>query len=90
MTTKVIFNVDAKIKAKAMANAKKQGVTLSYFLSQALSEVASGTRKVEIVEQVNKKTLREIKKAVADAKAGRNISPTFTNAHDALAWLYAK
>ena len=90
MTTKVIFNVDAKMKAKAMANAKKQGVTLSYFLNQALFEIANGERRVEVVEQVNAKTLRGIKKALADAKAGRHTSPTFTNAHDALRWLHSK
>ncbi len=82
--------MDTKVKAKAMANAKKQGVTLSYFLNQALSEVASGERKVEVVEQVNARTLRGIKRALADAKAGKNTSPTFTNPHDALKWLHSK
>ena len=90
MTTKVIFNVDMKIKAKAMANAKKQGVTLSYFLNQALFEIASGARKAEVVEQVNDKTLRQLKKDYREIKAGKGLSPTFTNAKDALAWLYSK
>lgn len=90
MTTKVIFNVDAKVKARAMANAKKQGITISDYLGFALAEFADGKKKLEIVEQVNEKTLRSIKRAVADAKAGRNTSPAFTNAKDALAWLHAK
>lgn len=87
MTTKVIFNVDAKAKALAMKEAKKQGLTLSYFLSQTIHELARGERRVEVVEQVNEKTLRGIKKAVADAKAGRNTSLVFTNAKDAIDWL---
>ena len=40
MTTKVIFNVDKKIKEKAMKVAKEQGLTLSYFLDQAVRAVA--------------------------------------------------
>lgn len=90
MTTRVIFNVDPKIKARAMANAKKQGITISYYLNAALAEFAEGTKKMEIVEQVNEKTLKEIKKAVLDAKLGRNTSPAFTNAKDAIAWLRSK
>lgn len=90
MTTKVIFNADTKVKAKAMANAKKQGVTLSYFLSQALFEIASGAKKVKVVERVNDKTLKRLKKDYEEIKAGKGLSPTFTNAKDALAWLYSK
>lgn len=90
MTTRVIFNTDPKIKARAMANAKKQGITLSQYLNVALAEFAEGTKKVEIVEQVNEKTLQEIKKAVLDAKLGRNTSPGFDNPKDALRWLHTK
>jgi antitoxin component of RelBE/YafQ-DinJ toxin-antitoxin module len=90
MTTRIIFNADPKVKAKAMANAKKQGITISYYLNSALAEFAEGSKKVEIVEQVNEKTLREIKKAYKEAKAGIGISPTFTNADEALHWLHSK
>lgn len=87
MTTKVIFNVDAKAKVLAMKEAKKQGLTLSYFLSQTVHELAQGERRVEVVEHVNNKTLREIKRAVADARVGKNTSPTFTNTKDLFEWL---
>ncbi len=90
MNTKVIFNVDAKAKAQAMKEAKKQGLTLSYFLSQTVHELARGKKKVEVVEQINEKTLRGIKKALSESKAGKNTSPAFTNAKDALAWLHSK
>jgi antitoxin component of RelBE/YafQ-DinJ toxin-antitoxin module len=90
MTTKVIFNADPKIKAKAMANAKKQGITISYYLNNALVAFAEGTKRVEVVEQVNDKTLKRLKKDYAEIKAGKDLSPTFTNAKDALSWLYSK
>ncbi len=91
MTTKVIFNADPKIKARAMANAKKQGITISYYLNNALVEFAEGMRKVEVVEQVNEKTLKRLKKAYKEIQAGTaDLSPTFTNAKDALKWLHSK
>ena len=89
MTTKVIFNVDKKVKEKAMKQAKIQGITISDYLSMSLADFASGKKKVEIVEQVNDKTLRRLKRAFADAKAGKNLSPAFTNVEDALNWLHA-
>lgn len=89
MTTKVIFNVDKKVKEKAMKVAKAQGITISDFLSMSLGEFARGKRSIGIVEQINDKTLRSIKRAVLDAKAGRNISPAFTNTEDALKWLHS-
>lgn len=90
MTTRVIFNADPKIKAKAMANAKKQGITISDYLNFALAEFAEGSKRVEIVEQVNEKTLKSLKKAYKEAKAGIGLSPAFTNADEALRWLHSK
>ena len=90
MSTRIIFNADAKVKAKAMANAKKQGITISDYLNFALVEFAEGKKKLEIVEQVNDKTLKRLKSAYREAKAGKGLSPVFTNAKDALAWLHSK
>ena len=90
MTTKVIFNVDAKAKVLAMKEAKKQGLTLSYFLSQTVHELAQGERRVEVVETLNKKTVKSILQAKKDFKAGKNTSPTFTDSRKALQWLHSK
>lgn len=87
MTTKVIFNADPKIKARAMANAKKQGVTISYYLNNALAEFASGEKRFGMIEVLNKKTQKEINQAIKDYRLGKNISPAFTDAKDAIAWL---
>ena len=90
MTTKVIFNVDKKVKEKAMKVAKAQGITISDFLSMSLTGFAKGEKRVEIIEIPNAKTKRIINNAMKDIKARKNISPTFTNAKDALEWLHAK
>jgi antitoxin component of RelBE/YafQ-DinJ toxin-antitoxin module len=90
MTTRVIFNADPKIKARAMANAKKQGITISDYLNFALAEFADGEKKVAIVETLNARTLKSFRQAKKDYKAGKNISPAFTNAKDAIAWLGRK
>ena len=73
-----------------MKVAKEQGITISDFLSMSLMDFSLGKKRVEIVEQVNAKTLRSIKRAVADRKLGKNTSPAFTNAKDALQWLHSK
>jgi hypothetical protein len=90
MTIRVIFNAEKKIKDLAMKAAKKQGVSLSYFLNQALLEVAQGEKRVEIVETLNKKTQQEVKQAMLDFKKGKNISPAFTSVEEGFAWLDAK
>lgn len=90
MTTKVIFNVNPKVKAKAMANAKKQGITISDYLNFALVEFAEGERRVGIVETLNKKTHREVMQAHRDYKAGKNISPKFSTVEEGFAWLDRK
>ena len=72
MTTKVIFNVDKKVKEKAMKVAKKQGVTISAILNMTLSEYANGTRKMELNEIPNAKTRRSIDAAIRDSKLGKN------------------
>ncbi len=90
MTTKVIFNADPKIKAKAMAHAKKQGITISYYLNQALVAFAEGTKRVEVVEKINDKTLRQLRKDYREIQAGKGVSPAFANTKDALARLHLK
>lgn len=87
MTTKVIFNVDAKAKVLAMKEAKKQGLTLSYFLSQTVHELAQGERRVEVVETLNKKTIKSILQARKEFKARKSLSPRFKTVEEGFAWL---
>lgn len=87
--TKVIFNTDAKIKAKAMKEAKKQGLSLTYFLNQTIHDVASGEKRAEVIERVNKETLKRIEKARVDIKKGKGLSPKFKSLEEGFAWLDA-
>ncbi len=90
MNTKVIFNVDKKIKDKAMQVAKAQGVTISGYLSMSLADYAQGKKKIEIVEIPNAKTRKILDSAMKNIKSGKNLSPSFTSSKDALEWLHSR
>ncbi|HEY4505977.1 MAG TPA: hypothetical protein VJJ24_00785 [Candidatus Paceibacterota bacterium] len=81
MTTQIVFNIDRKIKAKAMKRAKSAGVPFAVFLKMATEAFAEGQYRVGIIsrEIPNAKTAREIASARADFKKGKNISPAFTS-----------
>ena len=89
-TTRIIFNVDKKLKERAQRVAEREGVTLTSYLSLALSDFASNKKRVGITDTLNEKTQKEIIQARKDFKMGKNISPAFTNAKDAVAWLNRK
>ncbi|MBI2405405.1 type II toxin-antitoxin system RelB/DinJ family antitoxin [Candidatus Gottesmanbacteria bacterium] len=90
MSTAVInIKTDPKVKKKAQAVAEELGFSLSAVLNAYLRNLIR-TRKVEFSDDVHleltpwaKRMLRESEK---DVKAGR-VSPGFTNAKDAIAWL---
>ncbi len=58
---------------------------------RTVAESARVTEKAtkQKTEYVNERTLKRIKRAVADIKKGEGLSPRFTNAEDALAWLHS-
>ena len=64
-TTKVIFNVDKKVKERAMKRIKSQGITMSYCLSKTLADIASGKKVFEIEEY----DFPEVKPTKAEIKA---------------------
>lgn len=64
MTTKTIFNMDAKIKKAAMRKAKKDGWTLSSFLNFATREYVDGNIGISIL---NKK-IEQARKDIRDGK----------------------
>lgn len=89
MTNKMIFNVDSKIKERAMKQAQQDGVPFSTVLKLATKAYAEGKLRLSIsdVSSFNEATRREIKQALDDIKRGKNLSPAFTNAKDAIAYL---
>ena len=89
MTTQVIFKIDKKLKKRAMREAKNKGIALSDVLKMATKAFADGELNVGLVreEKFNAKTRKEIESALRDIKAGRNLSPSFDNAKDAINYL---
>lgn len=89
MTSQVVFNIDSKIKAKAMKRAKAEGVPFASFLKMATEKFAEGEFGIALVrrEIPNAKTARALRKASADFKKGINTSPAFAKMDDAIAWL---
>jgi hypothetical protein len=74
MTSQVVFNIDAKVKAKAMKRAKLVGIPFASYLRRAAEDFAEGKSGMEIVHEVpNAKTARELLKASSDFKKGKNI-----------------
>lgn len=92
MVSQIVFTLDSKIKAKAMKRAKSVGIPLASYLRQAAEDFAEGKTSMAIVrsELPNAKTARELRAAREDIKKGKNVSPAFTTAEDALSWLHKK
>ena len=89
MTTQVIFKIDKKLKKKAMAKAQNQGIAFASVLKLATKAFVDGDLTLELVgsKKFNAKTSREIKGALRDIDQGKNISPSFTSARDAIKFL---
>ena len=51
MTTQVVFNIDPKIKAKAMKRAKQKGIPFAAFLKLAAKAFAEGRVDFDLVEE---------------------------------------
>lgn len=85
----VIFKIDKKLKEKAQKQAKKGGFSLSDYYRHATVSLAEGECTVDIVEKpkLNAKTIRELLKISKDIKEGKNLSPVFNNADDAINYL---
>jgi hypothetical protein len=89
MTTQIVFNIDPKIKAKAMKRAKSVGIPFASYLRQAAENFAEGRVTMAIVEEkFNAKTARELRTILADVRKGKNIV-SFKNAKEMDAFLLA-
>lgn len=79
-TTRIIFNVDKKLKERAQKVAEKEGVTLTSYLSLALSDFASGKKVMGIIEPVfeeekaTKEDIKAIKEAEKEFREGKYIT----------------
>lgn len=89
MTNKMIFNVDSRIKKRAMKQAQQDGVPFSTVLKLATKAYAEGKLRLSIsdVPSFNEATRKEIKQALDDIKKGKNLSPAFSSAKEMDAYL---
>ena len=67
MTTKVIFNIDKKLKESAMKKAKRDGLTLSAVLNNATRKYVDDQFKIMLFE-------RDLERALEDVREGRTYS----------------
>jgi addiction module RelB/DinJ family antitoxin len=90
MKTVISVKVDKDVRDKAQKVAKKLGLSLSLVVNSGLRRFAEEERLVIETPQartMSKMLERRLAPIEADIKAGRNLSPAFTNAKDAIAWL---
>lgn len=66
MTTKVIFNIDKKLKTAAMKKARGQGMTYSAFLNLATSAYVENRMEIDVIGQM-------IQRGREDIRQGRTI-----------------
>jgi len=58
MNTQVVFNIDTKVKAKAMKRARAEGVPFSSVLKMAAKNFADGKLSVDLVEEITPQKMR--------------------------------
>lgn len=89
MTTQVVFKIDDKLKKKAMKKADQEGLAFSTVLKLATQAYVNGDLEVGIEkpQRLNAKTRRELIQISKDIEQGKNLSPAFRNAKDAIAYL---
>lgn len=87
---KTVLNVktDKEVKEKAQDLAKHLGVPLSVVVNSYLKEfIRSGEFTLRREPQLRASVAKRLEKAIAEAKEGKNVSPSFKDAKDALKWL---
>ncbi len=89
MYSQVIVNVDSKLKSRAMKKAKIAGVPFSSILKMAIKDFVDGYLDIGLfkTEKFNDKTSKRISLALEDIAKGRNLSPAFSSADEAIAYL---
>ncbi len=89
MTTQFMFKMEPKLKKAAMKKAREKGITFSSMLNFAADAFVNDRLNVELVvhEELNPRTKKILARELQESKEGKNISPGFNNAKDAIAYL---
>lgn len=87
---KTVLNVktDVEVKKEAQALAKYLGIPLSTVVNAYLKEfINSGEMRLQREPVLKASVAKRIEQAIRSAKTKKELSPTFDNADEALAWL---
>ncbi len=90
ISMKTVLNVktDKEVKEKAQALAKHLGIPLSTIVNAHLKAfIATGEFSVSREPELRPEIIKEINRCIREVRTGRNMSPRFSNATDAIAWL---
>lgn len=87
MTSQVIFRIDTKLKEQAMRRAKREGMPFSTVLKLAIKAYVEDELVIDFAPKFSAKTRRMLDRELKEAREGKNLSPQFTNAADAIAYL---
>lgn len=85
----VIFKIDKRLKNAAQKRAKEKGISLTDFYRGATKSFVEDEIDIGLIvrPQLNAKTRRELIQISKDIKEGKNLSPVFNNAEDAINYL---
>ncbi len=90
---KTVINVktDKEVKEEAQRIAKELGIPLSTVINSYLKDFIRERKFTASLEpQLKLEVWADMKKAVDDAKKGKNVSPVFDNVEDTIKWLHKK
>lgn len=91
MKTVINIKADKEVKDQAFKVAAEMGLPLSTIVNAFLKQFIREQRVTFEVPLVpNKKTAAILRQAVKDIKAGKNMSPSFHTAEEAIKWLDSK
>ncbi|MDO8490220.1 MAG: hypothetical protein Q7S47_02270 [bacterium] len=87
-TSPVIFQLDTKLKQRAMKKAHNEGLPFASVMKYAARAFVDGNLEVGLLpERFNESTRKRIQSALKDAKQGKNLSPKFKSAKEAMKYL---
>lgn len=84
-----MFKVDKKLKDQANKKAQREGLPLAYILKLATKAYVDGFFRVDLVptEKLNTASRKALGRGLKDATKGKNLSPSFTSAKEAIRFL---
>lgn len=86
-TTVINIKTSPVVKSKAQAIAEELGLSLSAVINALLKQfVRTKSINISLKEDPSPYMIKALKESAEDIKKGR-VSPSFTNAQDAISWL---